>query len=148
MTEYRIVPLAAAHIAAVAELERQCFSAPWDEASLLSELENPLSLWLVAISPDGQPLGYVGSQTVLGEADMMNLAVRQECRRQGIARALVGKLCAELKARGAYWLTLEVRASNAGAAALYGSLGFTEIGRRPRYYQRPTEDARILRKEL
>ena len=70
----------ARHVATVAELERLCFSLPWDEASVASELTNPLSLWLVA-EENGVLAGYVGSQSVLGEADMMNLAVKPEFRR-------------------------------------------------------------------
>ena len=87
--------------------------------------------------------------TVLGEADMMNLAVGAEHRRQGIAAALVNALCAALRAEnGAELLTLEVRDSNEAAIRLYAALGFTEIGRRPNYYFHPKEDARILRKDL
>ena len=110
------------------------------------ELSNPLSLWLVALL-DGQLAGYVGSQTVLDEADMMNLAVDPACRRQGIARALVEALTAALAERGVRSLTLEVRASNEGAIALYRTLGFAQVGRRPNYYTKPREDALILRKE-
>ena len=86
---------------------------------------------------------------MLGEADMMNLAVGAEHRRQGIAAALVNALCAALRAEnGAELLTLEVRDSNEAAIRLYAALGFTEIGRRPNYYFHPKEDARILRKDL
>lgn len=136
-----------ADVAQVAALEAACFIDPWPESILAHELENELSLWLVA--RDGEAvLGYVGSQSVLGEADMMNLAVREDARRQGIARALVEALCAQLGEDGVKLLTLEVRASNLAAAALYESLGFTQIGLRPNYYYHPKEDARILRKEL
>ena len=87
--------------------------------------------------------------TVLGEADMMNLAVGAEHRRQGIAAALVNALCAALRAEnGAELLTLEVRDSNEAAIRLYTALGFAEIGRRPNYYFHPKGDARILRKDL
>ena len=146
MRPSEIVPMAEAHVAAVAALERSCFSAPWSEQSVREELSNPLSLWLVALV-DGQVAGYVGSQTVLDEADMMNLAVDPACRRQGIARALVEALTAALAERGVRSLTLEVRASNEGAIALYRTLGFAQVGRRPNYYTKPREDALILRKE-
>ena len=92
-------------------------------------------------------VGYVGSQTVLGEADMMNLAVAPSHRRQGIGMALVTALVAALQAREATSLTLEVRASNEAAIGLYQQAGFAQVGRRPRYYTKPTEDALILRKE-
>ncbi len=141
----RIVPMAPAHVAQVAALEQQTFSAPWDAASLRAELENPLSLWLVAVEGD-TVAGYIGSQSVLGESDMMNLAVAPDRRRQGIGRALVERLLWEL-AEDNHCLTLEVRASNTAAIALYESLGFRQVGRRPKYYQHPPEDALILRKD-
>lgn len=134
------------HISAVAQLERENFSMPWSENVLLAELDNPLSLWLVALD-DRQVVGYVGSQIVPDEADMMNLAVQDAYRRQGIARELVSKLLTKLKEMDVRSLTLEVRASNAPAIALYEAMGFQEIGRRPGYYRMPKEDALILRKE-
>ena len=141
----KIVPMERAHVAQITQLERENFSAPWDEASLLHELENPLSLWLTALDGDAVA-GYIGSQSVLGESDMMNLAVAPAYRRQGVGRALVERLLWEL-AEDNHCLTLEVRASNEAAIALYESLGFRQVGRRPRYYQHPPEDALILRKD-
>lgn len=138
-----IVRMKESHVAAVAELEKQNFSEPWPEIAVRSELTNKLSLWLVAM--DGETVvGYVGSQTVLQEADMMNIAVADTHRRQGIARLLVEELICQLDA---YQLTLEVRASNAPAIALYEKLGFQQVGLRKNYYHKPKEDALILRKE-
>lgn len=146
--EVTIVPMRPEHTAQIAALEAACFSDPWPESILQQELENPLSLWLCAMDGD-TVAGYVGSQTVLGEADMMNLAVGPAYRRQGFGRALVLALCESLRQKmQATVLTLEVRDSNAPASALYASLGFTQIGLRKNYYQHPKEDARILRKEL
>lgn len=134
------------HVTQIASIEAKCFSAPWSEKSIESELTNPLSLWVVAV--DGETvIGYVGSQSVLGEADMMNLAVLPEHRRQGIGRMLVTELIRQLQAEKVQSLSLEVRASNAGAIALYQGLGFCQVGRRPGYYTNPKEDALILRKE-
>lgn len=139
----QIVRMNESHTAAVAELEKQNFSEPWSENSVRGELTNKLALWLVAL--DGEEVvGYVGSQTVLGEADMMNIAVADSHRRQGIARKLVEELICQLDA---FQLTLEVRASNAPAIALYEALGFRQVGLRKNYYRKPKEDALILRKE-
>ena len=136
----------AAHVAQIAQLEKICFSDPWSERSIASELDNNLAFWLVAV--EGETVaGYIGSQTVIEETDMMNVAVHPDFRRQGIAEALVNGLVEHLKAMGSRCLTLEVRASNAPAIALYEKLGFTEIGRRKNYYRNPREDALILRKE-
>ena len=135
------------HVPQIAALEKRFFSAPWDEKSVQSELSNDLSYWLVAIDGD-IVTGYVGSQTVLGESDMMNLAVHPDYQRQGIGEALVLALMEGLKAQGSHCLTLEVRASNDPAKHLYEKLGFQEVGRRKNYYRSPREDADILRKEL
>ena len=134
------------HISQVAALEKLCFSEPWSENSVAGELSNPLSLWLVALDGDCVA-GYVGSQSVMGESDMMNIAVAPNYRRQGVAAALIEELVRRLKANGNRCLTLEVRTSNAAAIALYEKLGFAQIGRRPNYYRSPKEDALILRKE-
>lgn len=134
------------HVSQIAQLEAQCFSDPWSEKSIASELENPLSLWLVA-EENGQALGYVGSQTVLDESDMMNVAVDPRFRRQGIARALIEALIAELAKMGSRCLRLEVRVSNESARALYARMGFQQLGLRKNYYHNPKEDALILGKE-
>ncbi len=134
------------HVPQVAALERECFSDPWSEQSLAGELDNPLSLWLVC-QVDGEVWGYVGSQTVLGETDMMNVAVLPRARRQGIAQRLILALVAQLKQQGSRCLSLEVRPSNTPAVALYQGLGFSQVGRRPNYYRHPKEDGLILRKE-
>ena len=144
MIEYVI--MTADHVPQVAQLEKECFHDPWSENAVASELKNPLSLWLVAV--DGQKVaGYVGSQSVMGEADMMNIAVSSDYRRSGIAQELVERLVALLREKDVYSLTLEVRASNEPAKALYSKLGFNQVGRRPNYYRNPKEDALILRKE-
>ena len=136
------------HVASVAAIEKECFGRDgWSERSVAGELTNALALWLVAVENDAVA-GYVGSQTVCGETDMMNVAVTAGSRRRGIAEKLVTALVEELKAVGSHSLTLEVRASNTPAQALYEKLGFSEVGRRPRYYQNPKEDALILRKEF
>lgn len=134
------------HVSQISHLEAQCFSDPWSEKSIASELENPLSLWLVA-EENGQVFGYVGSQTVLDESDMMNVAVDPRFRRQGIARALIETLIAELAKMGSRCLRLEVRVSNENARALYECMGFRQLGLRKNYYHNPKEDALILGKE-
>jgi ribosomal-protein-alanine N-acetyltransferase len=144
---YEILPMTAEHVPAVAALEAACFSDPWSERSIAGELDNPLARWLVAVE-DGTVLGYVGSQTVLDEADVMNVAVSPDARRRGVARALMIALLDALRETGVKSLTLEVRASNDPAIALYDTLGFTQVGLRPRYYRHPVEDALILRVEV
>ena len=141
-----IVNLNETHIAQITALEEVCFSDPWSSASIRYELTNPLSLWLVAMEED-RVVGYIGSQTVLGESDVMNVAVAPDCRRQGIGDRLVKNLIERLKEDGVYKLTLEVRVSNTPAISLYEKLGFSVLGRRPNYYSHPKEDAWIMGKE-
>jgi ribosomal-protein-alanine N-acetyltransferase len=141
-----IVRMNESHVSAVAELEKLCFSDPWSENSVASELKNKLALWLVA-EEEGRVSGYIGSQTCGDESDVMNVAVHPDFRRRGIAEALVNRLVEELKAIDSHSLTLEVRASNVPAISLYEKLGFSEVGRRKNYYRNPREDALIMRKE-
>ena len=142
----RFLEMKSVHVPQVAALEKLCFADPWSENSVASELNNDLALWLVAMNDD-TVVGYIGSQTVAGETDVMNIAVHPDWRRRGIAQSLIECLVVELKNRGSEALMLEVRASNAPAIALYEKLGFRQVGRRPNYYRNPKEDALILRKE-
>lgn len=139
-----IVKMTAVHVPQVAALEKLCFSDPWSENSVASECTNPLSCWLVAM--DGEQLaGYIGSQTVCGETDMMNVAVHPDYRRRRIGERLILSLVEVLKSeKESHSLTLEVRASNVPARALYEKLGFGQIGLRKNYYRNPREDACIL----
>ena len=140
-----IRPMTAADVPSVAALEKLCFSDPWSVSSIASELDNPLSLWLVW-EEDGTAAAYLGVQRVPPQADVMNVAVSPALRRRGIASALFAEL--ERRLPEIDELFLEVRASNFGAIALYRTLGFEQVGRRPNYYLDPREDALILRKEL
>ena len=98
----RLTTMTADHVAQVAALEKICFCDPWSENSVSSELKNPLSLWLVAL--DGETVvGYIGSQSVEREADMMNVAVHPDHRRRGIGETLVLALAQRLKEKGSIW---------------------------------------------
>ncbi len=138
--------MCAEDIVQLGELEKLCFQDPWSVSAFSYELSNPLSLWLVAADGD-VVAGYVGSQTVMGESDMMNIAISPEYRRQGLAQQLIVKLVEMLNERQSHCLTLEVRKSNLPAISLYEKLGFMQIGCRPNYYRNPKEDAFIMRKE-
>lgn len=142
-----IVPMREDHVAQVAALEKLCFSDPWSEASIAGEQRNPLSTWLVS-EEDGAVTGYIGAQAVPPEADIMNLAVAPDWRRQGIGATLLCTMSGLLHRQGIETLFLEVRPSNTAAIALYERSGFVQVGRRPKYYVNPPEDALILRKEL
>ena len=134
-------------MAQIAQIEKLCFSDPWSENSISSELNSRISFWFVALDGDSVA-GYIGSQSVLDEADMMNVAVHPDYRRQGIGEKLVLALAQALTEKGIRGLMLEVRESNVPAIALYEKLGFRQVGLRKNYYRAPKENALIMRKEL
>ena len=144
----KIVTIAPEHVLQIAALEAATFSLPWDDASIRAELENPLAFWLVAEGEGGTVLGYVGSQTCFEDADILNVCVAPEARRRGIAAALMRELEVRLAQKGVERITLEVRASNVPAIRLYAGLGYTQVGLRKGYYERPREDALILQKRI
>ena len=144
----RIVPMTADHLDAVAALERICFSDPWSRGLLAAELDNDLSAFLVALDSEDQVAGYAGLQVVLDEGTVTNIAVRPDCRRRGVAGQLLQVFLDFARGNRLAFLTLEVRASNYPAIALYGSRGFRGAGRRKNYYEHPREDAVIMTLDL
>ena len=139
-----IAPMTAEHLDEIAELERLCFSDPWSRNMLAESLKNDLSAYLVALDDAGRVAGYAGLTVVLDEGSIDNIAVRPDCRRRGVASQLLDVFLNFARGNRLAFLTLEVRASNYAAIALYGSRGFREVGRRKKYYEHPTEDALIM----
>lgn len=144
----QIVPMNGDHLDEVAELERVCFPDPWSRNMLKEELENDLAAFLVALDERGAVAGYAGLQVVLDEGNILNVAVRPDCRRRGVAGRLLQVFLNFAKGNQLSFLTLEVRASNYAAIALYGSRGFRGVGRRKNYYEHPREDAVIMTLDL
>ncbi len=140
----RIEPMTAEHLDEVAALERVCFTDPWSRNLLSEALKNDLSAYLVALDDAGHVAGYAGLTVVLDEGSIDNIAVRPDCRRQGVAAQLLQVFLDFARGNQLAFLTLEVRASNYAAIALYGSRGFRAVGRRKNYYEHPTEDALIM----
>ena len=141
----RIVPMTADHLDEVAELERICFTTPWSRNMLAEELDNYLSAFLVALDDQDHVVGYAGLQAVLDEGYITNVAVRPDCRKQGVAGKLLQVFLDFAEGNHLAFLSLEVRASNYDAIALYGS---RSVGRRKNYYEHPREDAIIMTKEF
>ena len=115
---------------------------------LAEELDNYISAFVVALDDNDNVAGYAGLQAVLDEGYITNVAVRPDCRRQGIAGKLLQVFLDFAKGNHLAFLSLEVRASNYDAIALYGSRGFRSVGRRKNYYEHPREDAIIMTKEF
>jgi len=137
-----IVPMHPDHLDSLADLESLAFSTPWSYDAL--ELQNPLAVFLVAEDVDAESaVGYLGMHHILDEGFIANLAVHPAYRRQGIARSLLREAQEYAEAHDLARLTLEVRASNVPAIALYEGMGFTRDGIRPGFYDSPKEDAAI-----
>ena len=144
---YEIVPMDRSHIDQIAQLERDCFSTPWTENMLSDALFDPHASFIVAEDGEGGVLGYAGLHVVLDEGYIDNIAVEEAARRHGVASALLDVYCRFGEVNLAF-LTLEVRASNAPAIALYEKYGFVRAGLRKGYYQHPREDAIIMTREF
>ena len=144
---YKLVPMDKSHLSQVAAIERECFSHPWTEAMLEEELYNSQASFLVAEDGEGGVLGYAGLHVVLDEGYIDNIAVEEPARKHGVASALLDVFC-RFGAANLAFLTLEVRASNAPAIALYKKYGFQEVGLRPNFYSAPREDAIIMTREF
>ncbi|MBR4872739.1 MAG: ribosomal protein S18-alanine N-acetyltransferase, partial [Clostridia bacterium] len=127
-----IVILGAAHLAAVAEIETLCFASPWSEAAL-GMLLVPPNGGFAALESD-EVAGYIGFLGVLDELEVTNVATHPDFRRRGTGRALVSALLDYARREKFLRVTLEVRASNAPAIALYESLGFAPCGVRKNFY--------------
>lgn len=128
----------------VLEIERESFRTPWPRDAYTHELtDNRLAAYIVARA-EAQLVGYAGMWVILDEAHVTTIAVDPEYRGQHIGeRLLIGLLDAAI-ARGARWMTLEVRRSNVTAQTLYKKYGFREIGVRKAYYSDNREDAIVM----
>lgn len=131
----------------VAAIEAACFTDPWSTQSLRCEAVNPSAYYLTA-SDSFCIVAYIGLHQVLDEGHITNIAVSPIYRRQGIAKALLCEIIDYARKKDIAFLTLEVRASNRPAIALYESLGFEQVGTRPCYYRHPVEDALLMTRWL
>jgi ribosomal-protein-alanine N-acetyltransferase len=133
----------------VVEIERAAFSHPWSEEMIRRELEHEFSTVLLATDGrDGPIMGFAVVWLVHDELHVLNVAVAPESRRRGVARSVLDRMERNGREQGARVAMLEVRRSNAPAIALYRSLGYREVGVRPRYYAEDGEDALVMDKAL
>lgn len=144
-----MVPLALYHLPQVLAIEQVSFPVPWTPRIFQAELRHPRALPLAALLEPTQVLaGYLCLWLVAEEAQVQNLAVHPAFRGRGVGRRLLWEGLRRCRDKGAHTANLEVRPSNLAAQALYRSLGFTQVGRRPGYYQPEGEDALILQCDL
>lgn len=133
-----------AHLEAVLHIEQCSYSFPWSRAvfaDCLSSGYDLLGAW-----DQGRLMGFAVVRQVLDEMHLLNLCVAPDHRSQGVARLLLRSLMQAAREHGAVVISLEVRASNRAARALYRSEGFTDIAVRPDYYPdaRGREDGHIM----
>ena len=144
MIEYRrMVPEDADGVASV---EKACMPVPWSRESFWQEAANTDAYYLLGIDTDKDNLimAYTGCWVLGNEGHITNVAVDPDYQGQGMGRKLMEKLVEAVKPLGVDSMTLEVRPSNTRALALYEKLGFKSVGRRPKYYTQPVEDAEIM----
>ncbi len=152
---YRLRPVRPGDIPQVTDIDLACFPTMLPPINYKSELINPMARYLVAVSdvlperigeipvPDFIP-AFAGLWLMAGEAHVINIAVREGYRRQGLGELLFIGLIQMARELQAVMITLEARASNATAQRLYAKYGFTERGRRRAYYTDNREDAVIM----
>jgi ribosomal-protein-alanine N-acetyltransferase len=127
----------------VIAIERRAFPTPWSLAMFVLELSKPAGICLAACNAEGAIVGYCICSRYDTVWHIMNVAVAPERQRAGVATALLAALLERVDEAQPRF-TLEVRASNTGAIALYERHGFRGAGLRRRYYQDNGEDAVIM----
>ena len=133
-----------AELDALLALDDVCFHRPWTRADYERELQDPARCFLYVVRRAGAIVGYCSFWRIFDEIHLNNFAVHPAHRRQGLGQTLLMHVLAEAEAIGAPHATLEVRASNTAAIALYERGGFSRAGLRRAYYTHPVEDALIL----
>ena len=145
MADFTIRRMTVDDVDAVHAIEAATFATPWSRQSFYEEMtRNACARYLVAVLPDGQIVGFAGVWVVIDEGHITNIAVRKDCRGQGIGRALTAALMQYAANLGVVYMTLEVRRSNEIAQHVYLSHGFIQVSVRNKYYEDNGEDALFM----
>ncbi len=142
--QVRVRPMQPDDVPSIIHIERQSFASSWQPEAFYRELSNPTARYLVAESPAGEVVGFIGMWVVIDESHITTLAVQPEWRQRGIGRRLLAGLLLEGVRLGARRVTLEVRTSNTEAIALYRKFGFHQVAVIARYYHDTNEDALVM----
>ena len=151
---FRVTQMSEHDLLEVVEIEQLCGLSQWGWEAYHTELAKDEAIMLVALADatellNGRRLaGYIAARLGAGEVHVNNIGVREEARRLGLGRVLLGLALELATGRGAREAVLEVRVGNRVAQALYRRLGFDIVGERRRYYREPVEDALIMTKAL
>jgi len=140
----QVRPMRAEDVDAVVAIEAEAFSSPWSADTFEALLERDPVVLRVLEDAGGRVIGYSILWCILDQGELANIAVAAEHRGRGLGAVLLRAVVEECRRRGVTSLYLEVRASNERALALYRAFGFTVIGKRKNYYDRPREDARLM----
>ena len=129
-------------------IENEAFSDPWTVDMFYSELFNSFSRFWAVREMSGNLIGYICFWRVVDETHLLNLAVKKNFRRKGIASKILQFAISYWKKDGVKTVLLEVRRSNIAAQELYKKFGFSVMLIRTRYYKNPVEDALVMALEL
>lgn len=131
----------------IVAIENESFSSPWSKQSYKNEINNPVAEYIVFTDFNDSVVAYGGYWSICDEADITNIAVKKEFRKQRLGQDLLSLLISSAKEKNLRAVTLEVRSSNTPAINLYKKQGFVSFGTRPHYYP-DGEDALIMWFEL
>lgn len=140
----RIVTARKEHLDDILCIEEECFSLPWTREQLEKQLDEDRYVFLAAEDEAGAAVGYVGLMYVLDEGYISNVAVTLSHRREGIADMLLSELYKKAREKKLSFLTLEARLGNIAAQSLYKKHGYTQVGLRKNFYDKPREDAVLM----
>lgn len=132
----------------ILQIEHSSFTDPWSKSSF-EEAINSDNITVYSVTDDnGNMVGFSCLLMIDYEAEILNIAVNRNSRKQGIGTLLATHMINICRSNGVEDIFLEVRESNVSARALYVKLGFAEIGKRKKYYSNPTEDAILMKLSL
>ncbi len=145
ITRIRIEPMTLRDLPRVREIEQEAFALPWPKDAYRAELEeNQVACYVAAHDEGGDVVGFAGMWVIFDEAHVTTIAVDHDRRGERIGERILLALVDYALARGARWMTLEVRPSNTVALGLYRKFGFREVALRKRYYSDNGEDAAVM----
>lgn len=140
----KIRPFTETDISAAAQLEQSSFPDPWSPKGLRDTFREERACFLAAEDENGRLCGYLNATWVLDECNLNRICTDPDRRRNGVGAALINALQGFCRQHQIIQIFLEVRESNAAARALYQKSGFSEIGKRPHFYENPDETAVLM----
>lgn len=135
-------------IPAITRIEVESSNIPWSAKALTHDVTQNEKAYVIVADKNGERVGYADARILAREAQINNIAVLEEYRRQGIGDAMLAHLIEVFESKGCHLITLEVRESNKVAISMYEKHGFTTVGIRREYYKDNKEDALLMNKDI